>query len=154
MKTNYCEGWFRAEKCISKEWTEDQAKIAHNNRGMYTVLLGGFNNPYCFVEIRNSYISVGFLDDNKREYMTHNFKEVKSDKLFLTHVYYRFYEGNSDEIIKAETYAFFKDGRIKVSLIDYKNKSEKVSESIQDVTENYTDYPEFGNYRVLTRKER
>lgn len=154
MKTNYCEGWFRADKCITEQWTEEQARKAHNSRQMYTAVLGGLKSPYCFVEMRDSSIGTGFLDDNLREYMTYIFDEYEPGKLFLTHVYFRYYDGESDTVIKVETYVFFRDGRTVITDKDVINKTVSKSESTKDLSGNYNDYPEFGDYRVLTRKER
>lgn len=154
MKINYARSWFRARKKITKEWSVEEARNAHNNREMYTAILGGLNAPYCFVEIRDDFISVGFLDDNIREYLVYNFTEYEPGKLFLTHAYYRIYDGETDNITYVDSYVFFRDGRVSLGKRDIINQTKEEAESTMDVSGNYLDYPDFGDYRIITRKER
>lgn len=154
MKTDYARSWFRARKRVSKVWTEEQARDAHNNRKMYTVIMGGLEEPHCFVEIRDDFIVVGFLDKHLREYMSYCFYEVEDNLLFLRNVFFRTYNGETDEITKAEAYAFASNGKTRVIVRDIHDQSEQVSDSIQDISKNYSNYPEFGNYIDLIRKER
>ena len=43
-------------------WSEEQARTAHRSKQPYTALVGSTDQPYCFVDVADKVIGVGFLD--------------------------------------------------------------------------------------------
>ena len=80
----FCKSWFRAKKKPTEVWSREQAELAHINKQHYTVLIGSVDRPYCFLDIADKVVGVGFLDENLRESLTYAFQEFEPEKLFLT----------------------------------------------------------------------
>lgn len=114
------------------------------------------NQPYCFLEINNTIILVGFLDNLQREYMTYQFSEFESGKLFLKHVQHWEYEESTDERIFSTRYFFSPDGPLKIEKVNIRTNEGEVLEAKEpiDVSSNYEEYPDFGHYENLIKKER
>lgn len=156
MKYIYCNGWFRAKKKITKLWDIKDAEKAHGARQVYYVVVTDREMPYCFIEINNSAMYVGFLDGFKREYLGYAFEEKESGRLFLTEAIYWEYEANTDERKEKTKYFFTPGGSLQVHKINSKTNEGEIltAKSSVDVAGNWEDYPEFGKYEGLIRKER
>jgi hypothetical protein len=154
MKLFYCKSWFRAKKCPTEVWSEAQAKAAHEGGKTYTVLVGSIEQPYCFVEVTEKAVGVGFLDEHLRESLSYAFQEVEPGRLFLTMATYREFEGDMDRVTSGTSYIFGQDGVV-VTRREFFNphKLEKAT-SNSDVAANYSPKPKFGHYGDLIRVER
>jgi hypothetical protein len=150
----FCKSWFRAKKKPTEVWTEEQARSAHLSKKLYTVLVGSPEKPFCFLEINDKFVGVGFLDDRLRESLYYAFKEVEPGKLFLSMATYREFHGDSDAIVSGTTYTFERSGIVKIDRQFFNPHSQEVAESTADVAANYTCWPEFGEYGDLVRVER
>jgi len=130
------------------------ARLAHESRHQYTVLAGDPVAPFAFIEIVNDYFGVGFLDQKLREDVSYQFQEKKSGKLFLTMATHREFDENTDQVIRGSTYIFDMDGKIHIEQTDFGAKTKETSKSNADVSSNWEDYPEFGNYDAILKRER
>lgn len=138
----------------------EAAKHAHDNKLVYYVTIFENGNPYCHLEINKVFYRVNFLDEHLRKYMsydfTDNFKEINPDKLFLSQIMYWEFENNTDKMVKITDYIFKADGSFHITERDLIANEQIDSEAKAkiDVTANWEDYPEFGKYDNLIKKER
>lgn len=94
----FCKSWFRARKRPTEVWSEEKARAAHINKKQYTVLIDSIEKPYCFLDVADKVVGVGFWDDLLRESLTYAFQETESGMLFLTMATYREFDGDSDTV--------------------------------------------------------
>lgn len=154
MNVTYCKSWFRALKEPTELWPSEKAEKAHASRQPYGVLIGDPKAPTRFLEINNDFVGVGFLDERLRENLTYQFQEVEPGKLFLSMATYREFQGDSDTVASGTTYYFSPDGSMKIERESFSPHKLETSESKADVSGNYEDYPDFGQYDRLIRSER
>ncbi|WDM67617.1 hypothetical protein [Xanthomonas cucurbitae] len=154
MEIFFCKSWFRAKKCPTEMWSEDQAKIAHAQGAAYTVIVGDIDNPYCFLDVTEKSVGVSFLDRNLRESLLYDFQEIESGKLFLTMATYREFEGDTDRVVSGTSYVFFQDGMVATKREFFNPHKIETARSSADVAGNYSPRPEFGQYSDLIRVER
>jgi hypothetical protein len=150
----YCRTWFRAKKRPTEVWSEDQARSAHTKKLHYTVLVDSIERPYCFLDIADKVVGVGFLDLLLRESLTYAFQEVQPGVLFLTMATHREFEGDTDNVTTATSYMFDRSGGIKVRRQSLGPHQIETSELSSDISSNYASAPEFGQYDDLIRIER
>ena len=152
------EIWSRRRKRHGVAYSKESLEKAHNERKEYclTYLEDDGVTPYCFLEIRDKYFFVGFLDNLKRLYLSYSFSEEKKNRLFLNSVAYHQYEADSDDSYKITNYNFLTDGTFKVVERDFRTNEKVIYEAKNkiDVNANWEDYPEFGKYEKLIVKER
>jgi hypothetical protein len=150
-------GWSRRRKRIYNEWPKSELENLHNERKPYVLCMGNDkDHPYCFIEINNDAMYVGFLDEMKREYLGYAFEEKKPGKLFLTEaIYWEFY-GDTDDRKQKTKYFFNPNGSLQIHQIDSKTNEGEIltAKNPVDVSANWEDYPEFGHYEKLIKKER
>lgn len=127
---------------------------AHLSKKLYTALIGPKEKPFCFVEVNDKFVGVGFLDKKARESLYYAFKEVEPGKLFLSMATYRKFDGDTDVVILGTTYIFSQDGRVKVQREHFNPARTEISELLADVSGNYSPWPKFGEYEDLIRVER
>jgi hypothetical protein len=150
----YCKSWFRAKKVPLQIWDEGAAREAHQKRLAYTVLVGNIHRPYCFIEINNNFFGVCFLDDKLREKLNYQFQEIESGKLFLSLATFREFDGDTDKVLIGTTYIFSQDGSIQIRKETFDPHLLEISNTNGSVSDNYEEYPKFGNYSHLTVLER
>lgn len=151
---HFCKSWFRAKKKPTEIWSEAQAKAAHVGKQQYTVLVDSINQPYCFLDVADKVIGVGFLDNHLRESLTYTFQEIAPGRLFLTMATYREFDGETDKVVGGRSYVFDPDGAIKVRTEFFSPHRLEASTLISDVSFNYSFVPDFGEYDDLIRVER
>jgi hypothetical protein len=95
MRVTFGKSWFRAKKRVTETWTESQARKAHEQRQLYVALLGDDSIPTRIVEVNNDYVGVCFLDVSLREYLSYQFQELESGRMFLTMATHREFEGRA-----------------------------------------------------------
>jgi hypothetical protein len=152
----YCKAWSIGYKEPIDLWSVKKAHKKHDVGGSYTALIGSDSMPSCFVDImRNSgWVSVSFLDEHLREYLLYNFQMLDIGKLFLSMAVYREFDGDADLVINGTTYHFKEDGHTIIREENISNNTSERSETYSDVAGNYEQFPEFGKYDSLIRKER
>lgn len=154
MSILFCDGWFRAKKRPGRLWSESQALAAHQSRKLHTIVVEEQGRSWCFVELNMQYVGVGFLDRHLREYLSYQFDEVEPGRLFLTMSCHRQYQGETDEITRAEVWYFDPDGKVVVHEQDMATKQVFAKEFEADLSGNWEPYPEFGKYKGVTQIER
>ncbi|WP_322085246.1 glycosyltransferase family 9 protein [Burkholderia sp. BCC1999] len=150
----FCKSWFRAKKRPTEIWSEEQARSAHVNGQLYTVLVDSVEQPYCFIEVTAKAIGLGFLDDLLRESLSYDFQEVEPGKLFLSMATYREFDGGTDRVISRKSYIFARDGGVTIRREFFDPHRIETATSSADVRPDYSAVPEFGEYDDLVRVER
>lgn len=150
----FCRKWFRAKKTATEVWSEEKAHAAHDAGEPFTVLVDSLERPFCFLEVTDRAVGVGFLDGFLRESLSYSFQEVEPGKLFLTMATYRDFEGDTDKVVSGTTYIFDRDGIVTIRREVFDPHKLETSTSNADVAANYSPTPEFGQYEDLIRVER
>lgn len=154
LRVLYGERWHRHGKELTRLLTPEKARLRDEKGEIYAVVIGDPAAPYCFIEVNGGYFGVGFLDEQKREYMSYTFDELEAGKLFLCEAAYREYKGRSDQVVRGTVYRFFPDGRSLVEKVEEPFRQAKVTEGRSDVSKNWEPKPSFGEYDGLIRKDR
>jgi hypothetical protein len=153
-KVYFCKSWFRAKKRPTEVWSEKQARDAHKAGQLYTVLVDSIEQPYCFLEVTEKAVGVGFLDIFLRESLSYSFQEVEPGRLFLTMATYREFEGDTDKVVSGTSYIFKQDSVVTMRREFFDPHKLETTTSSADVAANYSPKPEFGRYEDLIRVER
>lgn len=158
LKIVYTKGWFRLHRKCLAEYTETEAKKMYNARKHFVVIIYDGDKPSYYIIFNNKYVCVGYLDDSNRLYLEYEFSEISKGKLFLKEVrYWEYKDDISDEKLTYTRYRFTPEGDFGIEKVDSNNpdiKERMISKSRIDVSVMYEDYPEFGHYGGLIRKER
>ena len=150
----YCKSWFRAKKKPTELWPAEKAEAAHLSGQPYTALIGSAEKPYCFVDVTDTVIGVGFLDGHLRESLTYAFKEVEPGKLFLSMATHREFEAETDKVASGATYTFSQDGTVQIRREFFNPHRAETATSSFDPAPNFSVRPEFGQYDDVIRVER
>lgn len=150
----YCKSWFWAKKRPTDLLNKTQAKQAHDKKQKYTVLVNDTEQPYAVIEIANDFVGVGFLDDMLRNNLSYQFEEVEKEKLFLSMVTSREFDGDKDQVTLGTSYIFSQDGGLNIRKQFFNPHNLQESRSSTDVSKNYESYPKFGEYAHLLKVER
>ncbi|MGX9772328.1 hypothetical protein ACWYXN_02340 [Janthinobacterium aestuarii] len=150
----FCKSWFRAKKKPTEVWTEEQAKLAHMKKQSYTVLVDSIERPYCFMEIADKVVGVGFLDEHLRESLSYDFQEIEPGKLFLTMAIHREFDGETDIVVSGISYIFKQDGTVHMRREFFNPHRFETAATSSDVSMNYAATPDFGEYDDFIRVER
>jgi hypothetical protein len=138
----------------------EAAKYAYDNQLVYFVTIFENAKPYCYLETNKGFYRVDFLDDLLRKYMSYDFRDDfsagGSNKLFLSHVMFWDFEGNTDKVLKITSHVFKPNGAFHITERDLITNEQIDSEAKNkiDVSQNLEEYPEFGDYESIIRKER
>ncbi len=160
MQINYCTQWSRHNNRPVDSLTEEQARAAHEEGKLYTVLVGDRLHPYCFLEF-TAFRSVGveFLDTALRTYLDYSFQEKRRNELFIS-MSRRLEFPNDVDLADRATVLYFKtDGQLKIER--FKSNPDGIGSklvdeesSLVDVTYNWERYPRFGDYAGLATRDR
>jgi hypothetical protein len=152
----YCKSWFWAEGRPTELWDEGQALQAHRNSGIYTVIVGKIEQPYAIIDVNRDtgFFGVTFLDERCREALAYHFREMSDETLFLNMAIHRKFVGDTTQVETGVSYSFSQDGTVFTVRERFSPHSVEEAESSFDVSANFEDRPEFGDYRQLLRKER
>jgi hypothetical protein len=152
---------YSMQKVLDENLLVEAAKSAHNNQMIYFVTVFENDKPICFLEINKGFYRVNFLDEHLRNYMIYdfygsNYVEVYADKLFLGQIVLTDFKGDTDKVLKITSHIFKADGSFHITERDLTTNEQIDSEAKNkiDVSQNWEEYPEFGKYDLLTRKER
>jgi hypothetical protein len=150
----FCKSWFRAKKRPTEIWTEEQAKLAHLKKQSFTVLVDSIERPFCFLEIADKVVGVGFLDEYIRENLSYAFQEIEPGEMFLTMATHREFEGDTDKVVSGISYIFKYDGTVHMRRECFNPHRLETATTSADVSINYAATPEFGEYEDFIRIER
>jgi hypothetical protein len=141
---------------LNEDTLTEAARNAHSKELVYYVTILNKEVPINFIEINKDFFRVGFLNDDLVNYMSYDFHGVNPGKLFLQNVYYWDFDQKSEEKIKMTEYNFTLEGGLTIVERDYMINEQVISEAKNkiDVWPNWEDYPVFGRYENLIRKER
>jgi hypothetical protein len=151
---HYCKSWFRFKKRAIEIWTDDRAARAHEFRQPYTVLIDSPEAPACFLEFAEYSVAVGFLDAHLREYLVYAFQHIDQGRLFLSMITHREFQGDTDKVARGESHIFNPNGQVHTRRAFYDPYRLEQSNTVTDVSGNYSDWPEFGEYEDLIRLDR
>lgn len=154
MEILYCEKWWIIEKKPLKPMSEESARLRHQKRQSYTAILSKNGQPRFIINIADKWVSIAFLDDLYRKYLQYDFKEIKSDKIFLNTVIYWEYEDNSDSEISTMMLRYQESGDILMEKRNLKTGEVEERETHDNVERNWEDYPLFGQYMFICKEER
>lgn len=152
----YCKRWNQVLKEPNDPIGEDEACRLHVKRTPYSVVLYKEEQPVnvvemCFFQI---YCHVLFLDERARLVGRYSFSETDDGRLFLEQAALHSYRGSDEFVSSGEIFNFQQDG-------SYSHTEGKAgagrrtrTEGRTDVSKNYEDVPEFGDYESLTVWER
>jgi hypothetical protein len=133
--------------------TTEEARKRHALGDPYVAVIYGDNGrKKCFVELASNCVIAGILDNDGREYMSYQFQGTNCGKLFLSLAIYRKFDG--DRIIEGTSYFFEPDGCTKIQKEDFLTGDLFESEGMNDLKNNWEEYPAFGEYTAICRKER
>lgn len=164
----YNKTFFRRKKVKNIDTLLESARYAHNNKLIYFVTITENQKPYCAIEINEGFFRVNFIDEFLRNYMSYDFvgrianinikwrEDIPFDKLFLNRVIQVEFNGQSEIIDKTTDFIFHPDGSFHVTTRDVKSKMQTDSKANNktDVSNYWEDYPNFGNYDSIIKKER
>jgi hypothetical protein len=154
MTLYYCKSWFRARKKPTEMWAEEQARQAHEQGNLYTVLVGSAEKPTCFLEVTQKAVGVSFLDDALREKLSYSFQETQPGTMFLSMATYRNFVGDTDVVAEGTNYIFGESGEVSIQRRKPRQASIETSKTTSDVRGNYEAKPSFGKYDDLIKVER
>ena len=154
----FCERWGGNYKRPVGQMTPEKAKKRHAAGKPYSVLIGSDTQPKAEVFVGKNSAQVGFFDQNLNEYILYQFSrkndENSSDRLFLNYALTREFN-NNNEIKLAYRYIFKPDGRVHIDrIVLHPEPMEQDMDTTADLSENWSDYPEFGEYDDLLRIDR
>ncbi|AKA70508.1 hypothetical protein [Clostridium scatologenes] len=154
MKIRYCEKWSLFYKETHKDISKEEACKRHSERKSYTAVIIENDTEKYIVNVAGVWVSVYFLDENKRNYLYYSFKEVEKNKLSLIESSYWEYEVGSDKVLGTMHFTFLQDGSTMMS-----EKNEITGQIVQkegnfSVQGNWDVYPEFGIYNSICKEQR
>lgn len=119
-------------------------------------MIGDPSYPDAFIEINDSFLYVGFLDDHQREVKGYEFTEIEPDRIFLKEIQLWEYEGVSDNRTSSVRFRFTTEGAYGVEKADLRtNNVERIEPSDTiDASGLFAEYPTFGAYDELMRDDR
>jgi hypothetical protein len=148
--------WSSGKRRIYNERTEAEAKKLHETREYYDIYVEEDGKPYCYIQINNDFIFVGFLDHLKRDGMAYTFSEKQPGKVFLKKVQGWKYQADTDKKMESIIFYFDEDGKVTIRNADLVSNEVRIFESKEklDVSSFYEPYPEFGKYEHLIKADR
>jgi hypothetical protein len=155
MRLQYCDRWFAAGKRPIDVLDAETARERHMARDPYTVVVGSLDHPTHLISFAKPWVSVSFLDDMGREYLSYDFQETPTEpvSLFLKMVEYREFD-TGDKPVAISRLAYEPSGRLLIERQDLRTNETYERESRDDLAENWEDYPKFGSYDSLCRADR
>lgn len=155
MNYTYAERWGPISKRPVKPLTEMQASARHQRRELYAVIIGDTLRPECIVTVNliHNSITVSFFDERIRPYLEYAFT-IENGRLFLQTATEWWFNGETDAVATAAEVRFSTSGHMRFTKTNIARNHEEVGERFGDVSKNWEDMPEFGNYEALIRKGR
>lgn len=147
----YSEGWSNIRKKPHNIISREEALRKGENGESFFAEIFDDDILIRVISINKDYYSVRFYDENQMLYLIYQFTLI-NEKLFLTGAYY--YEYEEGEKIGHTIFSFKDDGKMLCEKMNYKSNETEEREGIVDVSVNWEDIPEFGDYESIIRTER
>lgn len=151
MEVIYCKKWWFPRKKSIDILNEETARNHHLAGEDYTVVLKQNGMVSYVVEMAKNDVLVHFMNDNEVNYITYAFHK-EHNKLFLNAAYYLNYE--EEKVIELMVFGFKENGELCMEKRDLLSGEIEERETVVDVSCNWEDFPEFGNYTKLLILER
>jgi len=150
---HFCHKWFDYKRCMIEPMPREAALARHRQSKGYTVVVGDLDHPHCLLEVGSTCL-VSYLDELCRVNDSYDFTEVEGrpDILFLTSVIQREYKANSTDVIRARTYRFSPDRKVRIIGSDIPTGENRVTDTYADVDDYFVKRPAFGEYDWFIRK--
>jgi hypothetical protein len=131
----------------------EAALARHRQSKGYTVVVGDLKRPHCFLEVGSTCL-VCYFDELRRTPDSYSFIEVngRSESLFLASVIQREYDADSKNVIRARTYGFSSDGKVRIIESDIPTGENRVTDAYAVVDDYLVKKPAFGEYDEFIRK--
>ena len=151
IKTIYCEEWSLYRKEPHNVLSEDEAKRKSNNGESYVAVLYEDDDLKYVVGVNKMSLTVRFYNENLEDYLLYGFVK-KQDKLFLNMANHWNY--SNGEIIETILFNFKETGEMIVAKTNRLTNEVEEMESVVDVSSNWEEVVEFGQYQNVIRIER
>lgn len=151
MKIIYCTEWSLFRKQSNHILSESDAKERHINGEPYVVVIYETEDVINVIEIDESSLTVRFYNEKFENYLLYGFVK-KDNRLFLNTAYHYLY--NNGEEVEQTLFNFKDTGELFMERSNNASKEVEQREIVVDVTCNWEDFPEFGNYFGIIRAER
>ena len=150
----YAEKWLVLDRKALNAISPTEAAQRHASRVEYAAIIGDPDSPSHVVSLAGPWVTVSFLDDDRREYLLYSFKEVRPGNVFLSQAIYREFIEDSGEVSSATIFAFRENGKIIIERHDMSTDQIETRKAQADAAPNWDRYPEFGQYDSLLQEER
>ena len=150
----YADKWLPLDRKPLNHLTVEEARQRHAARDEYAALIGPPDAPSHIVALVGPWVTVSFLDADRREYLLYSFKELRPGHIFLKQAIAREFAEESGELSVAMIFAFAENGKI---IMEHQNRvTHEIEErrATVDPAPNWDRYPEFGVYDSLLHEER
>lgn len=154
MSCQYFEKWVGSQKTGIKPLSEAQAAARHERKQPYVAVALDEEGKQCVVQLNSSGAYVLFLDEMQRGYLSYQFDNHSSGKLFLSISIFREYADASGDPVKVTTFKFRPDGAMEIYVSDRQTSEEQEKTGTADASPNWEEYPAFGQYSGLCRVNR
>lgn len=154
MDTKYYKKWVRIKKAPAMPLSDEEARQLHNAHKSYVAVLSKLGKPHYVVDLAADWVTVDFLDDLARVYLSYDFREMRDGELFLTGVIHREFAAHSEDAISSTLFKFELTGEIFMERRDHLNSVVEERETKADPTTNWERFPDFGNYTALCKANR
>lgn len=151
MKITYCTEWSLFRKQPYHILSESDAKEKHINGEPYVVVIYETEDVINVIEIDESSLTVRFYNEKFENYLLYGFVK-KDNRLFLNTAYHYLY--NNGEEVEQTLFNFKDTGELFMERSNNASKEVEQREIVVDVTCNWEDFQEFGDYFGIIRAER
>lgn len=151
MSTFYCRKWWFPRKRPIEIISEEVARNNHLQGLEYTAVLKCEGTISHIIEFGKKDVFVHFMNDEEMNYITYSFHKDK-DKLFLSAAYFHRYKNKQE--IELIIFSFQKNGNVYIEKRNFLNNKVLEKKVTTDVSLNWENFPDFGNYARLTVLER
>jgi hypothetical protein len=155
VTVTYCERWNTKQKQPIFPMSQDEARARHDNRELYTAVLGDPETPTLVeVFLKEGYVGVRWLESHGKDALRYAFR-LTDGRLFLSEVSLNTVSAEG-KVVEAESTLIKPDGTVEVSVFDNVNRTVKAGTptSGNDVSAMWEDIPAFGDYESISRRER
>jgi hypothetical protein len=150
----YAQRWLVIDREPLNLLTAAEAERRHGTREEYVALIGDPDAPSQVVALAGPWVTVSFLDAERRAYLVYSFKELRPGHLFLSQAIHREFVDASSEPGSTMICAFAENGKIIMEHQNRRTGETDARRAMVDPTPNWDRYPTFGVYDDLLREER
>lgn len=152
MKIVYCKEWSLFYKEPIEIWDTDVAIKCHNIGKRYSVLIYEDETLINVIELDKDGAIVRFIDNDMNVFLLYGFRRKDNNKLFLNTAYHYLYKDGTE--IEQTIFNFKDTGELFMVRRNIESKTVEEREANVDVSCNWEEYPEFGDYSRLIILER